>query len=69
MKSREQRARAALEAAGGPGATGPNGKAVESVWGFPRPPRVETVDWRIRVVHGGSTIVRTEYGYCPNQIP
>ncbi len=34
-----------------------NGKPVESVWDFPRPPRVERVDWRIRVVHGGETIV------------
>ena len=57
MKSREQRARAALDAAGGRGAIASNGKAVESVWDFPRPPRVEVVDWRIRVVHGGHTIV------------
>ena len=35
----------------------PNGKPVESVWDFPRPPVVERVDWRIRVVHGGVTIV------------
>ncbi len=34
-----------------------NGKLVESVWDFPRPPRVERVDWRIRVVHGGLTVV------------
>jgi uncharacterized protein (DUF427 family) len=46
-----------LEAAGGRGAIGPNGKPVESVWEFPRPPRAETVEWRIRVVHRGSTIV------------
>lgn len=35
----------------------PNGKPFESVWDFPRPPRVETVPWRIRVVHGGALIV------------
>ncbi|MDW3216317.1 MAG: DUF427 domain-containing protein [Ilumatobacteraceae bacterium] len=51
------RGEAELEAAGGAGATAPNGKAVESVWEFPRPPAVERVDWRIRVIHGGATIV------------
>lgn len=50
-----------LEAAGGHGAIAPNGKPVESVWDFPRPPRVERVDWRIRVVHGGETIVDTPH--------
>ncbi len=45
-----------LEQAGGRGAIGPNGKPVESVWDYPRPPAVERVDWRIRVVHGGQTI-------------
>jgi uncharacterized protein (DUF427 family) len=34
-----------------------NGKPVESVWDFPRPPRLERVEWRVRVVHGGATIV------------
>ncbi len=34
-----------------------NGKPIESVWDFPRPPRVERVPWRIRVVHAGVTIV------------
>ena len=34
-----------------------NGKPIESVWDFPRPPRLETVPWRIRVVHGGATVV------------
>ena len=34
-----------------------NGKPIESVWDFPRPPRLERVDWRIRVVVGGVTIV------------
>lgn len=35
----------------------PNGKRYESVWDFPRPPRIEVVEWRIRVVHGGAVIV------------
>ena len=51
-----QRGQAELDAAGGPGAVAPNGKPVESVWAFPRPPRVETVEWNIRVVHGGHTV-------------
>ena len=34
-----------------------NGKPIESVWDFPRPPRLERVAWRIRVVHAGATIV------------
>jgi uncharacterized protein (DUF427 family) len=51
------RGRAELEAAGGAGAIAPNGKPVESVWDFPRPPAVDPVDWRIRVVHGGVTVV------------
>ena len=34
-----------------------NGKPFESVWDFPRPPEVERVAWRIRVVHHGVTIV------------
>ena len=34
-----------------------NGKPIESVWDFPRPPRLERVDWRIRVVHAGEVIV------------
>ena len=51
------RGQAELDAAGGPGAIAENGKPVESVWAFPRPPRVETVEWSIRVVHGGHTVV------------
>lgn len=34
-----------------------NGKVVESVWDYPRPPRIEVVEWRIRVVHAGAVIV------------
>jgi uncharacterized protein (DUF427 family) len=35
----------------------PNGKQYESVWDFPRPPGIEPVEWRIRVSHGGISIV------------
>lgn len=34
----------------------PNGKPYESVWDFPRPPHLEQVEWRIRVVHAGVTV-------------
>jgi uncharacterized protein (DUF427 family) len=34
----------------------PNGKPFESVWDFPRPPRLERVDWRVRVVHAGVVV-------------
>ena len=34
-----------------------NGKAFESVWEYPRPPRLERVGWRIRVVHADEVIV------------
>ncbi len=34
-----------------------NGKPIESVWDFPRPPRLERVEWRVRVVHAGAMIV------------
>lgn len=32
-------------------------KPIESVWDFPRPPRIDEVDWRIRVVHQGQAVV------------
>jgi uncharacterized protein (DUF427 family) len=35
----------------------PNGKPYESVWDYPRPPRLDRVEWRIQVVHNGTTIV------------
>ena len=35
----------------------PNGKPFESVWDFTRPPALDPVDWRIRVVHAGAVIV------------
>ena len=40
-----------------PDGIAPSGKPYESVWEFPRPPRLETVPWRIRVIHRGHTIV------------
>ena len=57
MAFKAKRGEKEFEAAGGRGATAPNGKPVESVWHFPRPPSVERVDWRVRVVHRGETIV------------
>ena len=33
-----------------------NGKPIESVWDYPRPPALERVPWRIRVVVGGVTV-------------
>ena len=51
-----RRGRKELEAAGGRGALAANGKPVESVWDFPRPPGLDRVEWRIRVVHGGATV-------------
>ena len=40
-----------------------NGKPIESVWDYPRPPRVEWVDWRIRVVHAGATVADSPGAY------
>lgn len=34
----------------------PNGKPFESVWDYPRPPALDEVDWRIRVLHNGVLI-------------
>lgn len=34
-----------------------NGKPFESVWDYPRPPRLERVPWRIEVHHAGRLIV------------
>ena len=36
------------------------GPGQESVWDYPRPPRVETVEHRIRVVIGGTVIADSE---------
>jgi len=41
----------------------PVGPGVESVWDFPRPPRLEPVRHRIRVVFGGETIAATTAAY------
>jgi len=35
-------------------------RAKESVWDYPRPPRVEPCDRRVRVEHGGLTIADSE---------
>ena len=40
-----------------------NGKPIESVWDFPRPPAIDKVDWGIRVVHGGETIADATWAY------
>jgi uncharacterized protein (DUF427 family) len=40
-----------------------NGKPVESVWDYPRPPRLERVDWRVRVVHAGATVVDAPHAW------
>ncbi len=34
-------------------------KTIESVWDYPRPPRLEATARRIRIVHAGQTIVDT----------
>ena len=43
------------------GTTAPNGKQYESVWDFPRPPRLESVPWRIRVIHRERTVAEAPY--------
>jgi uncharacterized protein (DUF427 family) len=35
------------------------GRGTESVWDYPRPPRLEASERRIRVVHGGVTLADT----------
>lgn len=37
----------------------PSGPGQESVWDYPRPPRIEADDRRIRIVCGGRTIIDT----------
>ena len=41
----------------------PTGSGQESVWDYPRPPRLEPVDQRLRVVLGGETIADTISGW------
>ena len=36
-----------------------NGRARESVWDYPRPPRIEPVDRRVRILLGGVSIADT----------
>ena len=38
---------------------------VESVWDYPRPPRLEPTPRRIRVRHGGSLVADTTQGHTP----
>lgn len=38
----------------------PNGRRYESVWDYPRPPRVEACDRAVRVEHGGDVIAESE---------
>lgn len=40
-----------------------NGKPVESVWDFPRPPRIERVEWRLRAIHQGHVLVDAPWAY------
>lgn len=40
-----------------------NGKPIESVWDYPRPPRLEAVEHHVSVVHGGVTIASTTGAY------
>ena len=39
--------------------TAENGKPIESVWDYPRPPRIEAVDHLVQVSHLGVTIARS----------
>ena len=41
--------------------TAPSGQ--ESVWDYPRPPRLEPVAERLRVVFAGRTVAETEAGF------
>lgn len=38
----------------------PNGRERESVWDYPRPPRIEPVERRVRVALGGAALVDTD---------
>ncbi|MEM6463768.1 MAG: DUF427 domain-containing protein [Pseudomonadota bacterium] len=39
------------------------GPGQESVWDYPRPPRLEKVSEALRVVFAGETVAETEHGY------
>jgi uncharacterized protein (DUF427 family) len=43
-----------------PGGRAPNGRGYESVWDYPRPPRIEPCDRTVRVEHGGEVIARSD---------
>jgi uncharacterized protein (DUF427 family) len=45
-----------------PGAVEP-GPGQESVWDYPRPPRLESVSDRLRVIHAGQLIADTRHGF------
>jgi uncharacterized protein (DUF427 family) len=45
------------QASGNGDSVAKNGKPIESVWDYPRPPRLDPVEWRIRVFHGDTLIV------------
>lgn len=40
-----------------------NGKPRESVWDYPRPPRIEVVEWRVRVLHRGEVIADAPWAH------
>ncbi|NBD95333.1 MAG: DUF427 domain-containing protein [Gammaproteobacteria bacterium] len=37
-------------------------RTTECVWDYPRPPRVERIDWQLRVVHDGMTLAESNGG-------
>ena len=39
------------------------GPGQESVWDYPRPPRLEKVEWRLRVSFAGETVAETRSAY------
>jgi uncharacterized protein (DUF427 family) len=39
------------------------GPGQESVWDYPRPPRIEAITNRLRVEHGGTTVAETTRGH------
>ena len=41
----------------------PPGPGQESVWDYPRPPRLEPVDRRLRVIYAGVVIAETMHGW------
>lgn len=43
--------------------TAPNGRPFESVWDYPRPPRLERVERRIRIEHAGAVVVDAPWAH------